>query len=416
MAEKSIFWSTTGTGDGTAGGYTMADLINWLRRTFNSDNFAAQGPLAGYNNQLAVTAAAPNVTIATGAAYVYGYPYENDAVVSINIPTPSAATRIDRIVLRASWAAQTVRITRIAGTEGAGAPAITQTPGTTYDVPLAQVSITTGGVITVTDERQFCHFASRVAAENIDDGIITDAKIATGAAIAQSKISNSAPAINADQVDGYHAGNSSGQVPVSNGTVNTDLNADQVDGKHASNTANNVPVLDASALLPLAQIPATLTGKSADQVDGYHAGTGASQVLVLDSGGKVPLANLPVYAKEIHIPLCYERARNYGAYGAVHAGYWTFDSSKFLSGFTAYFEVVWSAAEGAGGTNLAKVALRNITDSTDAWSSTLATPVAERRDRNAVTLTNGKSYQVWGNGEQDGQAVTIHEAKIVLVW
>ena len=36
--------------------------------------------------------------------------------------------------------------------------------------------------------------------------------------------------LNADQVDGYHAGNSSGQVPVSNGTVCTNLNADKVDG------------------------------------------------------------------------------------------------------------------------------------------------------------------------------------------
>jgi hypothetical protein len=38
----------------------------------------------------------------------------------------------------------------------------------------------------------------------------------------------------ADTLDGYHAGNASGQVPVSNGTVNTNLNADMVDGQHAS--------------------------------------------------------------------------------------------------------------------------------------------------------------------------------------
>jgi len=41
-------------------------------------------------------------------------------------------------------------------------------------------------------------------------------------------------ALNADQVDGFHAGNSSGQVPVSNGTVNTNLNADLLDGISAS--------------------------------------------------------------------------------------------------------------------------------------------------------------------------------------
>jgi len=39
---------------------------------------------------------------------------------------------------------------------------------------------------------------------------------------------------NADAVDGYHAGNESGQIPISNGTVNVDLNADLLDGYHAT--------------------------------------------------------------------------------------------------------------------------------------------------------------------------------------
>ena len=42
---------------------------------------------------------------------------------------------------------------------------------------------------------------------------------------------------NADTVDGYHAGNASGEVAVSNGAVCTDLNADMVDGQHAGNFA-----------------------------------------------------------------------------------------------------------------------------------------------------------------------------------
>lgn len=42
-------------------------------------------------------------------------------------------------------------------------------------------------------------------------------------------------------------------------------------GKLLANSANNIPVLDASALLPLAQIPATLTGKDADTLDTLHA-------------------------------------------------------------------------------------------------------------------------------------------------
>jgi hypothetical protein len=44
--------------------------------------------------------------------------------------------------------------------------------------------------------------------------------------------------LNSDLLDGYHAGNSTGQVPVSNTTLNTDLNADLLDGRHASSAAD----------------------------------------------------------------------------------------------------------------------------------------------------------------------------------
>jgi len=244
MAEVSIFWPTGTTGDG-ASTYTDTQLFSWLRRTFNSDMSTDRGPLKGYNNELSVTAGSGKVTVGTGAAYVYGIPYENDAALDVTIPTPTSNTRIDRIVLRASWTAKTVRITRIAGTEGAGAPAITQSPGSVYDVKLAQVRVTTSGGITVTDERQFCRFATEISTLNLADQAVTDTKLADGAvtsskiadgavdtaqlvdsavtsakinsgaisdahisataAIAQSKISNTTRAIDADKVDGYHA-------------------------------------------------------------------------------------------------------------------------------------------------------------------------------------------------------------------
>lgn len=65
---------------------------------------------------------------------------------------------------------------------------------------------------------------------------------------------------NADQVDGYHAGNASGQIPISNGTVNTNLNADKLDGYDANTgtTANTIPVRNASG-----QVPGDITGNAA---------------------------------------------------------------------------------------------------------------------------------------------------------
>jgi len=50
--------------------------------------------------------------------------------------------------------------------------------------------------------------------------------------------------LNADLLDGYHAGNSSGNVPISNGSTNTNLSADLLDGYH--NGAVSADLLDGS--------------------------------------------------------------------------------------------------------------------------------------------------------------------------
>ncbi len=204
FSEFSMLWATNGTGDGGAGGYTQSDWFDLLKRLLISDNEASQGVLVGYKNELAVTAGSGNVQVDTGAAMVDGIPYRNDGAGTVSIPTPGAGnSRIDRIVLRASWSAQTVRITRIAGTASGSptAPALTQTANTTWDTPLAQVHITDGGVITVTDERVYCHFASRVATENLADDAVTQPKIGASAvgtteladdAVTQPKIGASA--------------------------------------------------------------------------------------------------------------------------------------------------------------------------------------------------------------------------------
>lgn len=158
MPERSQFWTTGTSGDGAAA-ITEAQTTEFFMDLWSTDQEATEGVLAGVDSQLAVTGSSSPVSVASGAAIVEGYYYKNTSTVSVTIPTPSVATRIDRIVLRADHSAKTVRVTRIAGVEGGGAPAITQVAGTTWDIKLAQVSITTGGVITVTDERDYCHLA-----------------------------------------------------------------------------------------------------------------------------------------------------------------------------------------------------------------------------------------------------------------
>lgn len=54
----------------------------------------------------------------------------------------------------------------------------------------------------------------------------------------QNTTGNAATATNASQLSGYSAGNASGNVPVSNGTLNSNLNADLLDGQHAAAFVN----------------------------------------------------------------------------------------------------------------------------------------------------------------------------------
>ena len=51
-----------------------------------------------------------------------------------------------------------------------------------------------------------------------------------------------AQAADSDKLDGYHASNSTGNIPISNGTVNTNLNADKLDGYDASNATASIPI------------------------------------------------------------------------------------------------------------------------------------------------------------------------------
>lgn len=153
MAEASLLWETNNTGDGVSSGYTDDQMFQLFRCFCPPTNLGGVAP--DILNELAVSGSSSPVAVASGQALVYGIPYYNTASVNVAVATPASSTRVDYIVLRASWAAQTVRITRIAGTEGAGAPSLTQSAGTTWDIPLATVSITTGGVITVTDAREF---------------------------------------------------------------------------------------------------------------------------------------------------------------------------------------------------------------------------------------------------------------------
>lgn len=159
MAEFSGFFTTSGSPSGDQqASYTQAQLA--IAHKIIAACSGYQGVAPGFLNELACTGAGANtVAVATGGAMVDGIAYLNDASQNVNIPSAVGGgnTRIDRIVLRADWAGFNVSVHRIAGTDAGSptAPAITQTPGTTYDIQLCQVLVNTSGAVTVTDERRW---------------------------------------------------------------------------------------------------------------------------------------------------------------------------------------------------------------------------------------------------------------------
>jgi hypothetical protein len=156
MTEQSRFWNGTTIGDAVQSPYDAdTEFAGVLKALAYTNSLANQGGVFnGVGSSLLAVGVASPVVVGTGEAIVYGTWYKSDAGVSIAVPTPSSATRIDRLVLRKSWAAQTVRLLLIAGAEGGSEPALVQTPGVTWDIPIASISITTGGVITATDQRE----------------------------------------------------------------------------------------------------------------------------------------------------------------------------------------------------------------------------------------------------------------------
>ena len=210
MAEVSIWWTTDGVGDGTDAGYTAAQIALFWRKLLTQDP-TTQCVVAGALNELAVTGTTSPVSMATGYAIVDGTGYINDAAKDVAVATPVVGTTGHRVVLRATWGAtQTTRVALLSSADGvASIPACTQTSGTLYEVSLATLTITTGGAITVTDDRGFCHFGTDIDGADIDAGTIVLAKMAANSVDSDQYVDASIDLahLSADCVDDTKVGN-----------------------------------------------------------------------------------------------------------------------------------------------------------------------------------------------------------------
>lgn len=192
MAEQSLFWTTNNTGDGPSSGYSVTRWAEFLRDILNGGNSANGGVLQDVDNELSVSGAASPLAVASGAAIVNGFYYKNSASLNLAVTTPVVGTTGGHIVLRADYAAQTVRAVAVRNTDGLSAiPALTQVNGTTWEIRLASFTITTGGVITVTDARNYAKYSTELDAVRLTDGTITAAKLGTSA-VTNTKIQSNA--------------------------------------------------------------------------------------------------------------------------------------------------------------------------------------------------------------------------------
>lgn len=154
MTETSQVWDGILTGDASVAPYSA---LEWAAREKLMKGLGAMFPNYGVipgtgdgsYPPLFVAAKAPastNVEVKIGGALVNGRLYENTASVNLVIgANASGNVRIDTVVLRVDYVAQTVRLVTLQGTPAASParPALTQNT-TTYEIPLADIAVANG--------------------------------------------------------------------------------------------------------------------------------------------------------------------------------------------------------------------------------------------------------------------------------
>lgn len=156
MVERSRFWNGTSVGDAVQAPYDAPDeFAQVLRCMIDAEAFPSKTVVFSdvMGELLVQGTSAPTAIVSSGCALVHGSWYETDTFINLPGTFPSGSTRMDLIVLRKDWGAQTVRVVRIVGTEGGGIPAVTQSPGFRWDAPIAMLTLTTSGTMAIQDRR-----------------------------------------------------------------------------------------------------------------------------------------------------------------------------------------------------------------------------------------------------------------------
>lgn len=181
--EKSGFFNSTEV-VGHAGTYSPTynadDFSRLYRKTIGNgvlfddtinDVINGDGEVNGdLVNDLKVSASGNNIIIAEGTAILQGYWYNNDAELQIvTSVTPSESFMVALVL---DITTREIKATKTTWTSGT--PAVPEGNENNYVLPLATVSVSSSGVITVTDVRQFVTNSMKVVNE-INKSLISKA-------------------------------------------------------------------------------------------------------------------------------------------------------------------------------------------------------------------------------------------------
>lgn len=175
MTETSRFWQSTSPGD--AGAYSSDQFAQYTRYLLGDSANADSGPITGsgvapdpgLTVQQRGAGANMSVDVTVGAAFVNGTFYYTDATVNLVVTSNASGNpRIDTVILRKDWSAQTVRLVVKPGTPAATPvpPGLTQSAGTTWEIPLYDIAVA-NGAITITTANCTAHNNPA----NVSDGI-----------------------------------------------------------------------------------------------------------------------------------------------------------------------------------------------------------------------------------------------------
>lgn len=285
--QSSFYWGGLVTGDATLAPYSADEFHDIWRKLFQRDR-TLEGVLPDYLNELAVTnPAGVTIRTASGGALVDGTFFDNTANVDQVVVAPGGGSNFYRVVLEKDWALQTVRIALL-GPNVAVPDAVTQNDGVTWEISLATIEITSGSVVTVTDDRTYMHFNTEVNSAMIAANAITNAKMADDAidtdelvdlAVTNAKLAAGAALANILPSDGAGSG----------------LDADLLDGQHGAYYQNILTTLSASSDIALTNTAVLIPGMTGNFTTGTYLVIASIPFIIQGTSGQYADINLQLF-------------------------------------------------------------------------------------------------------------------------